>query len=163
MTLESYASNKLPFYPGRNLSVEETRRMDAYETRIGELTADQILYSMSRQIENNFMTFYTVAQELIGEEKSLEIAAAIGTRYGGLGYATMLKAMGLGKYGRPTQWRCTRISCTRRRYLPNATTSAVWRGVTHASIFQISFPRTASTLLRSSKDVSPAIWRRTRT
>lgn len=101
MTQESYASNKLLFYPGRNLSAEETRRMDAYETRIGELTVDHILYSMSRQIENNFMTFYTVAQELIGEEKSLEIATAIGTRYGGLGYATMLKAMGLGNDGSP--------------------------------------------------------------
>ena len=101
MAQEEYGSDKLLFYPGRNLSAEERRRMDTYEIKINELTVDHIIYSMSRQIENNFMTFYAVAEELIGEQKALQIANEIGRRYGGLGYANLLKAMGLGNEGSP--------------------------------------------------------------
>lgn len=98
---EKYATDKLLFYPGRNLSDREKQRMDSYDIGIGELTVDHIIYSMSRQIENNFMTFYTVAEDLIGEEKALELANQIGRRYGGLGYANLLKSMGLGNEGSP--------------------------------------------------------------
>lgn len=98
---EPYAIDPLLFYPGRNLSDKERQRMDTYEIAIDQLTADHIIYSMSRQLENNFMTFYTVAEELIGEDKALELANEIGRRYGGLGYANLLKAMGLGNEGSP--------------------------------------------------------------
>jgi hypothetical protein len=98
---EKYVGDKLLFYPGRNLSAEEKRRMDSYEIRIDELTVDHIIYSMSRQIEMNFMTFYAVAEDLIGSEKALHIANEIGRRYGGLGYANLLKALGLGNEGSP--------------------------------------------------------------
>ena len=54
------------------------------------MTVDQLIYSMSRQIENNFQSFYTVAEDVVGEEKALEIAKQIGLRYGGGGYATFL-------------------------------------------------------------------------
>jgi len=101
MNQDQYTTNKLLFYPGRNLSVEEKRRMDTYEIKIDELTIDHIIYSMSRQIELNFMTFYTVAQDVIGEEKALELAKEIGTRYGGLGYAKLLHSMGMGNEGSP--------------------------------------------------------------
>lgn len=98
---EKYTSDKLLFYPGRNLSESEKRRMETYDIAIDDLTIDHIVYSMSRQIENNFITFYTVAEELIGEPKALELAGEIGRRYGGLGYANLLKAMGLGNQGSP--------------------------------------------------------------
>ncbi len=101
MAQEGYVTDKLLFYPGRNLSAEEKRRMDAYEIKIDELTVDHIIYSMGRQIETNFMTFYTVAEDLIGEQKALQIAKEIGQRYAGLGYANLLKAMGLGDSGTP--------------------------------------------------------------
>lgn len=101
MQRENYANDPLLFYPGRNLSAEEKRRMDTYEIKLDELTADHIIYSMSRQIEGNFMTFFSVAEEVVGERKSLEIAHEIGRRYGGMGYANMLKAMGLGNNGSP--------------------------------------------------------------
>jgi hypothetical protein len=98
---ETYATDKLLFYPGRNLSEREKQRMEAYDISISDLTVDHIIYSMSRQIENNFMTFYAVAEDVIGEEKSLELAGEIGRRYGGVGYANLLKAMGLGEEGSP--------------------------------------------------------------
>jgi hypothetical protein len=91
---EDYAGDPLLFYPGARLSADDRRRMDAYEIPIGEVTVDHLVYAMSRQIENNFQTFYTVAEELIGEEKALEIAHEIGRRYGGRGYATLLEAHG---------------------------------------------------------------------
>lgn len=98
---EPYADDRLLFYPGRHLSPEEKRRMEAYETKIDELTVDHVIYSMSRQIENNFQTFYTVAEELVGEEQALKIAYEIGRRYGGLGYAKLLTAYGRGDDGSP--------------------------------------------------------------
>lgn len=96
-----YTSNALLFYPGRNLSAEERGRMDRYEVKIDELTVDHIVYSMSRQIENNFQTFYTVAEDLIGEEAALKLAYEIGRRYGGLGYSKLLEAYGRGHDGSP--------------------------------------------------------------
>lgn len=96
-----YASNVLLFYPGRNLSAEERGRMDRYEVKIDELTVDHIVYSMSRQIENNFQTFYTVAEDLLGEEAALKLAYEIGRRYGGLGYAKLLEAYGRRNDGSP--------------------------------------------------------------
>ena len=67
MAQEAYATNKLLFYPGRNLSEAEKERMDKYEVKIDELTIDHIIYSMSKQIEMNFMTFYSVAEDVIGD------------------------------------------------------------------------------------------------
>ncbi len=96
-----YATNVLLLYPGKNLSAEEKRRMDEYAIKIDELTVDHIVYSMSRQIENNFQTIYTVAEELFGEEQPLRLAYEIGRRYGGLGYAKLLKAYGKGNEGSP--------------------------------------------------------------
>jgi hypothetical protein len=91
---EPYANDPLLFYPGARLSAEDRRRMDEYDLEIGDVTIDQLVYSLSRQIENNFQVFYTVAEELAGEEKALEIAFQIGLRYGGLGYAQFLRARG---------------------------------------------------------------------
>ena len=73
--------------------------MDRYEIEIDEITIDHLVYAMSKQIENNFQTFYTVAESVVGEEKALAIANEIGRRYGGRGYATLLEAKGLGKKG----------------------------------------------------------------
>lgn len=99
MDHEPYAHDHLLFYPGHRLTDEDRRRMEAYEIPIEELTVDHLVYSMSRQIENNFQSFYTVAEEVIGEERALEIAREIGRRYGGQGYARLLEAEGLGKDG----------------------------------------------------------------
>ena len=96
---EPYAGDPLLFYPGRMLRDEEKRRMDNYEIEIDEVTIDHLVYFMGKQIENNFQTFYTVAEEIVGEEKALEIAREIGLRYGGKGYETLLKAKGLGRNG----------------------------------------------------------------
>lgn len=101
MAREPYTDDRLLFYPGRNLSPEEKRRMDTYEVKIDELTVDHIVYSMSRQVENNFQTFYTVAEEVVGEEQALKIAYEIGRRYGGLGYARLLTAYGKSNEGSP--------------------------------------------------------------
>lgn len=101
MKQEEYARNRLLFYPGRNLGAEERRRMDVYDISISDLTIDHVIYSMSRQIENNFQTFYAVAEEMFGEEKSTELAFTIGRRYGGIGYHNLLKSMGLGDGGSP--------------------------------------------------------------
>jgi hypothetical protein len=95
MVQEPYASDPLLFYPGRHLSAEERRRMDEYDLGISDVTIDHLVYSMGRQIENNFQTFYTVAEDIIGEEKALEIAHEIGRRYGGQGYAKLLAAHGM--------------------------------------------------------------------
>lgn len=96
---EPYAKDAILFYPGRRLSDEEKRRMDRYEIEIDEITIDHLVYAMSKQIEINFQTFYTVAESVVGEEKALAIANEIGRRYGGRGYATLLEAKGLGKKG----------------------------------------------------------------
>jgi hypothetical protein len=101
MAREPYSDDRLLFYPGRNLSPDEKRRMDTYEVKIDELTVDHIVYSMSRQVENNFQTFYTVAEEVVGEEQALKIAYEIGRRYGGLGYARLLTAYGKSNEGSP--------------------------------------------------------------
>jgi len=100
MSQEPYAEDPLLFYPGRHLNAEERRRMDEYDIGIADLTVDHLVYSMSKQIERNFQTFYTVAEDMIGEEKALEIAHEIGRRYGGKGYATLLRAHGM-KTGGP--------------------------------------------------------------
>jgi len=94
VTTEPYANDHLLFYPGAGLSPDERGRMDRYEVPIDEVTIDHLVYSMSRQIERNFQSFYTVAEEIVGEEKALEIAHEIGRRYGGGGYATFLDAEG---------------------------------------------------------------------
>ena len=94
MEPEPYASDVRLFYPGAGLTQDERDKMDRYEIPIDQVTFDHLVYSMSRQIENNFQSFYTIAEEVVGEEKALEIAREIGRRYGGGGYATFLKANG---------------------------------------------------------------------
>ncbi|MEO7371031.1 MAG: hypothetical protein ABIZ69_09220 [Ilumatobacteraceae bacterium] len=94
MDTEPYANSHLLFYPGAGLSAAEKEQMDRYEVPIDRVTVDQLIYSMSRQIENNFQSFYTIAEEVVGEEKALEIAKKIGLRYGGSGYATFLRSQG---------------------------------------------------------------------
>jgi hypothetical protein len=95
MEHEPYASDHMLFYPGAGLSASERERMDRYEIPIDEVTIDHLIYSMSRQIENNFQSFYTIAEEVVGEEQALEIAHRIGLRYGGGGYATFMRAQGI--------------------------------------------------------------------
>jgi hypothetical protein len=94
MESEPYAQNQRLFYPGARLTQADRDRMDRHEIPIDEVTVDHLVYSMSRQIENNFQSFYTIAEEVVGEAKALEIAREIGRRYGGGGYATFLKANG---------------------------------------------------------------------
>jgi hypothetical protein len=96
-----YAGNPLLFYPGGNLSAEEKRRMDAFAVGIEELTVDHLIYGMSRQIENNFQTFFAVANDLLGEAQTLKVANEIGRRYGGRNYASLQNARGLGNRGSP--------------------------------------------------------------
>lgn len=99
MNREPYADRNLLFYPGLNLSDAEKKRIDDLDFSIEDLTTDQLVYSMARQIETNFQTFYTVAEEIIGEEAALKIAHEIGRRYGGGGYAKLLAARGCGNRG----------------------------------------------------------------
>ena len=94
MATEEYANDPLLFYPGRGLNAEERRRMDVLDIEIGEVTIDHLVYSMASQIENNFQVFYTLAEEIVGEEKALEIAFQIGLRYGGRGYSNFLQSRG---------------------------------------------------------------------
>jgi len=101
MESEPYVTNRLLFYPGAGLTSDERNRMDRYEIPIDEVTIDHLVYSMSRQIENNFQSFYTVAEDLIGAEQALAIAQEIGRRYGGGGYATFLRAHGREGEGSP--------------------------------------------------------------
>jgi len=101
VTREEYAVNPLLFYPGARLSDSERARIECYEVRIDELTIDHLVYSMSKQIENNFQTFYSTAEEVVGELKALEIAREIGRRYGGGGYAQLLRAYGRERRGEP--------------------------------------------------------------
>jgi hypothetical protein len=99
MNREPYADRNLLLYPGLNLSAEERKRMDDLDFTIEELTTDHLVYSMARQIETNFQTFYTVAEEIVGEEAAMKIAHEIGRRYGGGGYAKLLEARGCGNRG----------------------------------------------------------------
>jgi hypothetical protein len=101
MQSEPYAQEKLLFYPGLHLNPEEKRRMDDYEIPIDEVTYDHLVYSMGRQIENNFQTFYTVAEDIVGEETAKRIAYEIGRRYGGLGYGKLLTHLGMSDGGSP--------------------------------------------------------------
>jgi len=96
---EPYADDPLLFYPGARLSAEERRRMDEYDLEIADVTVDHLVYSLSRQVENNFQVFYAVAEDLIGVDKALELAQEIGRRYGGRGYAQFLAARGHGTKG----------------------------------------------------------------
>lgn len=101
MTQEAYAHNHLLFYPGAGLTTDERDRMERYDISIDEITVDHLVYSMSRQIENNFQSFYTVAEELAGVDTALAIAKEIGRRYGGQGYALLLRARGRERRGEP--------------------------------------------------------------
>ena len=71
MEPEPYASYVRLFYPGAGLTQDERDEMDRYEIPIDRVTFDHLVYSMSRQIENNFQSFYTIAEEVVGEEKKL--------------------------------------------------------------------------------------------
>jgi hypothetical protein len=101
MSQEDYAADPLLFYPGAGLSAAERDRLDRYDISIGEITIDHLVYSMGRQIENNFQSFYTVAEELVGREAALKIAREIGRRYGGQGYSKLLVAQGCERRGEP--------------------------------------------------------------
>jgi hypothetical protein len=85
MTREGYAGDPLIFYPGAGLPATERDRMERYDISIGEITVDHLVYSMGRQIENNFQSFYSVAEELAGKEtrpspSPARSAAATGVR-----------------------------------------------------------------------------------
>jgi hypothetical protein len=99
MKHEPYAEDRLLFYPGRALSAAERERIDNLDIGIDEVTVDHLVYSMSRQIENNFQTFFTVAEDVVGDERAREIAFEIGRRYGGAGYARLLAAQGKDSAG----------------------------------------------------------------
>ena len=101
MTRGDYAENHLLFYPGAGLSAAERDRLERYDLAIEDLTIDHLVYSMSRQIENNFQSFYSVAEEVVGREAALKIAHEIGRRYGGQGYATLLTSNGRDGRGEP--------------------------------------------------------------
>jgi hypothetical protein len=101
MTREGYATDHLLFYPGARLPEAEKDRMERYDIPIEEVSVDHLIYSMSRQIENNFQIFYTMAEEVVGVEKALAIAKEIGRRYGGEGYAKLLTAQGRPRRGEP--------------------------------------------------------------
>lgn len=98
---EPYAADHLLFYPGAGLTPEEKARMERYEIPVEEITVDHLVYSMSRQIEQNFQTFYTIAEETVGVDQALAIAREIGRRYGGQGYAKLLVAHGRPRRGEP--------------------------------------------------------------
>jgi hypothetical protein len=101
VTQEDYAGDHLLFYPGAGLPAAERDRLERYDITIGELTVDHLVYSMSRQIENNFQSFYSVAEAVVGRESALRIAHEIGRRYGGQGYATLLRSRGRERRGEP--------------------------------------------------------------
>jgi hypothetical protein len=101
MTQEPYAADHLLFYPGAGLPESEKDRMSRYEIPIEEISVDHLIYSMSLQIEGNFQTFYTIAEEVVGVEKALAIAQEIGRRYGGEGYSKLLTAQGRPRRGSP--------------------------------------------------------------
>jgi len=101
MTREVYAEDHLLFYPGAGLSASERDRLDRYDISIHELGVDHLVYSMSRQIEANFQSFYSVAESVAGREVALAIAREIGRRYGGQGYAKLLRAQGREGRGEP--------------------------------------------------------------
>lgn len=101
MNQEAYSKDRLLFYPGAGLSASERDRIERYDISIGELTVDHLVYSMGRQIENNFQSFYTVAEAIVGVESAMAIAREIGRRYGGQGYAKLLKAQGRERRGEP--------------------------------------------------------------
>lgn len=101
MPHERFEDDPLLFYPGRRLSDVEKQKMDRYELSLEEVTLDHLVYSLSRQVENNFQTFYTVAEDVVGEDQALEIAREIGRRYGGMGYEMLLETKGRGRDGSP--------------------------------------------------------------
>lgn len=101
MSRDRHAGEATLFYPGRNLAADQKARLESFRTELDELTADHIIYSLGRQVENNFQTFYTVAEDVIGEQSALELAFEIGRRYGGNGYATWLESHGYGNLGNP--------------------------------------------------------------
>jgi hypothetical protein len=98
---EPHATNRLLFYPGANLSSIERQKLDEFTLELDEVTADHLVYSLSRQIEKNFQVFYSMAEEVVGEELALSIAEQIGRRYGGTGYATWLRSHGYESGGSP--------------------------------------------------------------
>jgi len=101
MQQEPYARNPLLFYPGKRLSDMDKRRMDEYDVTINDISIDQLIYSMSKQIENNFMIFYSTAESVVGEKMAKEIAFQAGKNYGGKGYEIFLQARGWGNAGSP--------------------------------------------------------------
>lgn len=101
MKQEDYASERLVYYPGRNLDKEARDAMDEFRLGLQDVTLEHLVYSMSKQLENNFQTTYEVAEEMFGEEKAQELAYQIGLRYGGVGYSRLLKAQGMEGAGSP--------------------------------------------------------------
>lgn len=101
MNQEDYASKTPLYYPGRNLNDAQREAMDEYRIALEDVTIDHLVYSLGRQIENNFQTTYTVAEDLFGEEGAKELAYQIGLRYGGIGYANLLRAYGSEGQGSP--------------------------------------------------------------
>lgn len=83
------------------MSEERRKQVDAFQVPIRELTSDDLIYSMSRQIENNFQNFYSVAEELVGEDAARAIAYQVGLRYGGAGYKKVLEANNATEGGSP--------------------------------------------------------------
>jgi len=92
MKREDYA-DAVPFhYPGASLSPARREQLDNLRVPIREITSDDLVYVMSKQIENNFQNIYSVIEELAGESQAKEIAYQVGLRYGGAGYRKVLEA-----------------------------------------------------------------------
>jgi hypothetical protein len=160
-----------PNHERRRLSLAERARMDRYEVKIDELTVDHIVYSMSRQIENTFQSFYTVAEDLIGEEAALKLAYEIGRRYGGLGYSKLLEVHGRGNDGSPEMMALYQDLVHAIRGSKHAEAlfaehdgaRAASCAARRASASARAARRTASTPRRSSRAASPATRRPTGT
>jgi hypothetical protein len=88
-------------YPVGDLSPEEKRKIDGLTFDFRELTAEHIVYALSRAFGSLFHNIWISMEEIAGEDTARKMSYAMGVKYGFANYGDFLDARGL-RQGSPS-------------------------------------------------------------
>jgi len=79
-------------YPVSDISEDEKRKVDGLTFEFGELTADHIVYGLTRAFGGLFHIVWKTIEEVAGEEEAKRISYTMGTRFGAINFTNFLKS-----------------------------------------------------------------------
>ena len=98
MRQHNYAKDPMALlYPISELSEEECKKVDGLRFDFKELTANHIVYGLTRAFGNIFHVFWKTVEEVAGEETALKVCHDMGQRFGAVNFGTFLRSRGFDK------------------------------------------------------------------